>query len=149
MFFNRILVPVDYSEHSQRALELALKLGARDPVDVVHVWDRPQYTGDAVVTGPDGSRRALAEMIRENAEADMTQFLARVHQPAGAALERRLITGDPVSALLEILEQRKHDLVVICTHGRTGMQRILLGSVTERLIRLSPVPVLTVPRAPA
>jgi universal stress protein A len=144
MAFKSILVPVDYSEPSRRALELALTLGGA--VHVVHVWDRPAYVGEEVVAHADGSRRSLSELIRENAEREMNEFLALVKTPEGKTFEHRLISGDPVAAI--IAEAGKgHDVLVIGTNGRTGMTKLLLGSVTEKLIRLSPIPVLTVPPA--
>ena len=147
MAFRNILVPVDYSEPSQRALELALSLDADAEIMVVHAWDKPAYVGDQVVTHPDGSRRSLSELIRENAEREMTDFLAKVKNPSGKGFKHRLIPGEPVSAIIAEAGTPGYDLLVVGTHGRTGMTKLLLGSVTEKLIRLSPIPVLTVPPA--
>jgi universal stress protein A len=147
MAFKSILVPVDYSEPSRRSLEQALSLAGDAEVTVVHVWDRPAYVGEEVVTHPDGSRRSLSELIRENAERDMTEFLSQVKNPTGKAFAHRLISGDPVSAIIAEATKPGYDLLVVGTHGRTGVTKLLLGSVTERLIRLSPIPVLTVPPA--
>jgi universal stress protein A len=147
MAFKSILVPVDYSEHSRRALEQALSLAGDAEVTVVHVWDKPAYVGDQVVAHADGSRRSLSELIRDNAERDMTEFLSLVKNPAGIAFAHRLISGDPVSAIIAEATKPGYDLLVVGTHGRTGVTKLLLGSVTEKLIRLSPIPVLTVPPA--
>jgi len=78
MPFRSILVPVDYSEASRRALELALTLDDSARVTVIHVWDRPPYVGEGVITHADGSRKSLAELIRNNAEREMTEFLAQL-----------------------------------------------------------------------
>ena len=145
MPFRSILVPVDYSEPSRRALELALTLDADAKVTVVHAWDRPAYVGEQMVAHQDGSRRSLSELIRENAERDMTDFLANVKTPVGKTFEHRLISGDPVTAIIAEASKPGYDVLVVGTHGRTGMTKLLLGSVTEKLIRLSPIPVLTVP----
>ena len=145
MAFRSILVPVDYSEPSQRALELALSLDTDAEVTVIHAWDKPAYVGEQVVAHPDGSRRSLSELIRENAERDMTDFLARVKNPTGKAFKHRLVTGEPVSSIIAEASTPGYDVLVVGTHGRTGMTKLLLGSVTEKLIRLSPIPVLTVP----
>jgi nucleotide-binding universal stress UspA family protein len=147
MTIRRILVPVDYSEGSQAALAyaatLAQELGAS--LDVVHVWDRPAYVSDSVLVGPSGEKRPLTELIRENAEAEMKTFIARAHLPAEAALETRLLSGNPAGRVLEELALGNHELLVVGTHGRTGLRHLLLGSVAEKLVRLAPVPVLTVP----
>lgn len=148
---RRVLVPVDYSEGSRRALRyaarLATSLGAE--LDVVHVWDRPSYVSeDVVLHGPGDTRRSLAELIRENAEQQMQEFLASASADAGgrgARPSHRLLSGEPASTLITELEKGAHDLVVIGTHGRSGVARFLLGSVAEKLVRYSTVPVLAVP----
>jgi len=146
MAFRSILVPVDYSEPSRRALELALSLSDSAEVTVVHAWDRPSYVGEQQIAHPDGSRRSLSELIRENAEREMTEFLARVVS-GSKTFKHHLLTGDPVTAIISEASKPGYDLLVVGTHGRTGMTKLLLGSVTEKLIRLSPIPVLTVPPA--
>jgi universal stress protein A len=145
MAFRSILVPVDYSEPSQRALELAMSLDDSAVVTVVHAWDRPAYVGDEVVAHPDGSRRSLSELIRDNAERDMTDFLARLTIPASRNVKHLLLSGEPVTVIIHEAAKPGYDVMVVGTHGRTGMTKLLLGSVTEKLIRLSPIPVLTVP----
>jgi len=146
--FRRILVPVDYSEHSKGSLrfaaELAQALGST--LDVVHVWDKPTYVSDAVMVRRPGQEHcSLADLIRESAERDMTEFLANVALPPTLSLTQRLLSGEPASTLVSELKNGDYDLVVVGTHGRTGLSHMLLGSVTEKLIRLSPVPVLTCP----
>jgi nucleotide-binding universal stress UspA family protein len=147
MIFQRILVPVDYSEHCLSALAVAAELAERfgGKLDIVHVWDRPTYISDAVLVGHGQGQRPLGEMIRENAERDMQGFLAKVTLPESVRGAQRLVSGDPASALLKEIESQKYDLVVMSTHGRSGFAHLLLGSVTEKIVRHSPVPVLTVP----
>ena len=146
---KKILVPVDYSECSKAALVTAIvyaeSFGAS--VEVVHVWDRPAYVADTVMvsTGA-GTKRSLFDMIRENVEQEMDSFLGAAKVPATVPLTHRLLSGEPVSTLLRELQRGEHDLVVLGTNGRTGFAHVLLGSVAERLVRLSPVPVLAVPR---
>ena len=148
MTFQRIIVPVDYSPNSRRALALALGIAGPNGVDAVHVWDRPSYvSGDVTVGHADGSRRSLADLILENAEREMTDFLSTVEVPPGAQLRHRLVPGEPVAAVLDQIAQHNYDLLVIGTHGRSGVTRMLLGSMTDKLIRMSPIPVLTVPPA--
>lgn len=145
---QRILVPVDYSPGSAQALkqaaELAMTLGAR--LDVVHVWDRPNFVpSETLVESGEGGRRSLGELIRENAELEMVEFL-QANRPASAGdvPSHRLLSGEPASTLLAELERGEHDLVVVGTHGRTGLKHLLLGSLAEKLVRYSNVPVLTV-----
>jgi universal stress protein A len=148
MGIRRIMIPIDYSENSKAALaygaELALGFGAS--LDIVHVWDRPTYLTDAVmVQRPGEAHKPIGDLIRENAEQDMAEFLKEVALPATLTTSTRLVSGEPASALLAELKKGEHDLVVLSTHGRTGLAHLLLGSIAEKLVRLSPVPVLTVP----
>ena len=148
MGIRRIMIPIDYSENSKAALsygaDLALGFGAS--LDIVHVWDRPTYLTDAVmVQRPGEAHKPIGELIRENAQHDMTEFLSQLSLPPSLSIDSRLISGEPASALLGELKKGEHDLVVLSTHGRTGLAHLLLGSIAEKLVRLSPVPVLTVP----
>jgi nucleotide-binding universal stress UspA family protein len=149
---KRVLVPVDYSPFSKSALEyagfVAKALGAE--LDVVHVWDRPSYVSEDVSVQDSGGRRlSLADMIRANAEHEMVEFLKTSPGEKGVVEtglpKHRLLSGEPVSTLLTEVEKGSHDLIVVGTQGRTGLKHLLLGSVAERLVRLSPVPVVTVP----
>jgi nucleotide-binding universal stress UspA family protein len=150
MDIKHILVAVDYSDCSRAALVfaagLAADLGAR--LDVVHVWDKPSY----VANTPTASAAAragitsLTELIREAAERDMEGFMSGVALNPDVPVSRRLIGGEPAAKLLRELEPRQHDLVVVGTHGRTGLSHLVLGSIAEKLVRLAPIPVLTVPR---
>ena len=148
MTVRRILVPVDYSSCSEGALRyagfVAQRLGAA--IDVVHAWDRPSYVPDTLVVGRPGEpERTLGELIQMNADREMTEFLARVTLPEGVKAEHCLVSGEPASAILDRVRADGYELIVIGTHGRTGVRHLLLGSVAEKVIRLSPVPVLTVP----
>jgi len=146
MAFEKILVPTDYSVASRRALELAFTLSEAAQVTVVHVWDRPAFVKEEMTIGyNDGSRHSLSELIRGNAEKEMNEFLAPISVPAGRRLEHHLVSGDPVTAILEEASKPGYQVLVVGTHGRTGVTKLLLGSVTEKLVRLSPIPVLTVP----
>lgn len=148
MTIQSILVPVDYSENSAAALSFAAGLAAKvgASVDVVHVWDRPTYVPEKMKVGHGDAARSLIDLIRENAQAEMGEFMAKVELPAGVKVGTRLLSGNPAGAVLKELEHGEHQLLVVGTHGRTGLQHVLLGSVAEKLVRLSPVPVLTVPR---
>ena len=148
MSIRRIMIPIDYSDNSKAALaygaEFALGFGAS--LDIVHVWDRPTYLTDAVmVQRPGEAHKPIGELIRENAERDMAEFLSQISLPPALTVSSRLISGEPASALIAELKKGEHDLVVLSTHGRTGFAHLLLGSIAEKLVRLSPVPVLTVP----
>jgi nucleotide-binding universal stress UspA family protein len=145
---ERILVPVDYSESSRRALDMAESLSSSlgAELDVVHVWDKPAFPGtQTLIETSDGKRRSLSEIVRENSEHEMQAFLQSQRASSGAALPHRLLDGEPAATLLAELERGAHDLVVMGTRGHTGLKHALLGSTAEKLVRFSPVSVLTVP----
>jgi nucleotide-binding universal stress UspA family protein len=131
---RRILAPVDFSPCSKKALEyatfLADKLGAS--VDVLHAWTLPAQ-GEAT----------LESLARENAEKEMEAFMKTCAMPAGMERVRSLVRFGAESAT--ILETAKdYDLLVMGTNGRTGISRLLLGSIAEEVVRKASCPVVTV-----
>ncbi len=133
---RKILFPTDFSEHSQAAFEVACAL-ARDyraELLVVHVHRPPQ------VFAPDGIALAVPEE-----PLDLRAKLAQV-RPADSQVkvEHHLAEGDPTTEILNIAQSRGSDLIVMGTHGSTGLSRLLMGSVAESVLRKAPCPVLTV-----
>jgi nucleotide-binding universal stress UspA family protein len=142
--FRRILCPVDFSETSKRAFEYALALAARlgAEVDVIHVY---HLSADAV---------ALAEGTWEfprELEADLTTRLQQQldelvrHKPQmGVKVTTSLYQGIPYIEITRAAKERGADMIVIGTHGRTGLAHLLMGSVAERVVRLADVPVVSI-----
>ena len=136
-----ILCPVDFSEPSTAALRfsgrLAQLLGAPLTVLHAHSWEAPAYFTESRVAG-------LAEEFRRSL-SDAEQVLARhvadhcQECPASALV----VDASPVDAILQSLQKLNAGLLVMGTHGRSGFNRILLGSVTERVLREARIPVLT------
>jgi nucleotide-binding universal stress UspA family protein len=139
--FKHILVAVDFADSSQEALaaavELAKRFGAK--LTLTHTCEVPAYAYpgmafaavDLLTPVEDAAREALAAAL-----ADVQKTL-----PATKGILRR---GLAATETLAVIAAEKPDLVVIGTHGRTGVTRAFLGSVAERIVRQSPVPVLTV-----
>ncbi len=144
----KILVPVDYSEHSAKvvrdALDLASKLSAE--LTVVHVWEtQPRVSAQTKVTTPDGRTTTLAELIREEAEAAMKTFLAKVALPEGVSIKNKILSGAAADAIVKESERGGYGLIVMGTQARGGLGRLMLGSVAERVLRASEIPVLAIP----
>ena len=136
--FRKILVPVDFSESSQKALELAVSFDAE--VDALHVWEPPSVVAlDVQVFNP-GQTQTLVEHARRTAEERMQELLAAVGRPVGSAV----LVGSPADTIVERAEEGGYDLVVMGTHGRRGVARAVIGSVAEQVVRRAPCPVLTV-----
>ena len=144
MSFERILCPVDFSDPSRRALNYATALsrwyGA--PLTVLHARARePVFE----VTAPFGLLGA-PPLMRQDVEeqpAELRRFMGAAND--AAATEIVVERGDVCSEILRQAIDRKADLIVMGTHGHTGLRHVLLGSVTEKIIRNASCPVLVVP----
>ncbi|MGZ5891079.1 MAG: universal stress protein [Caldimonas sp.] len=145
--YTRILVPVDGSPTSMRGLDEAIKLAKLTgaAIRLVHVVDQLTFaTGYETYTGD------VVGMLREAGEQILGEAKARV-EAAGIAATTFLCEtfGTRVCDLvIDQARQGQADLIVIGSHGRRGMGRLMLGSDAEQILRMAPVPVLVV-RAPA
>jgi nucleotide-binding universal stress UspA family protein len=144
---TRILAPVDFSPGSKAALDHALlfadRFGAK--ITVLHVWEVPQTLRPDLMVWLEGSDRQPVESIlsRQTGE-EMQTFLGHLPAELRARLEPRSEQGNPVRTILHIAEKENFDLLVLGTHGRTGLAHMVMGSVAERVVRQAPCPVLTV-----
>jgi universal stress protein A len=146
---RRILVPVDFSAPSRAALEHATGLAERMDAELVvlHAWEQPAYLGpEGVVLSAPGVVHPGLEEVRRAVEREVAQFVKGVPLPAGTQV--RVVQGKPHDAILAVAAEPGVDLVVMGTHGRSGLARMIVGSVAEAVIRHAPCPVLTL-RAPA
>jgi nucleotide-binding universal stress UspA family protein len=136
--FRHVLVATDFGEPAEHAVatasELATKFDAK--LTLVHAYAMPTTIYDERAYWP------TAEIIK-NAEIALAGALAKTRERAPAA-ESVLVRGDAREGILAVARERKADLVVMGTHGRRGLPRMFLGSVAERVVQVSPVPVLTV-----
>lgn len=140
--FKHLLVPTDFSDPSECALELALDLAIQQKAQLtlVHFWEIPPYPYVLASCSPPD----LMTAIQEAANQQLAETLARVQVrlPSAKAVCRM---GSPWQEIVGAIRDLHADLVVMGTHGRRGVRHALLGSVAEKVVRLSPVPVLTVP----
>ena len=136
---NHLLVPTDFGEPAERALDLALtiapKFGSKLTLLHVHFVALPPYGH--------GLYWPVAELEIEARKA-LDAALARSKERY-TNVEGDLALGDPVHQILATAEKRGADMIIMGTHGRRGLLRVLLGSVAEKVVRLSPLPVVTVP----
>jgi nucleotide-binding universal stress UspA family protein len=133
---HTILHPTDFSERSQYAFGLACALardyGAR--LIVLHVAHVPAVAYEGMVLPNPEEVRAAAQGQLDRLQVPATNVRA----------ERRLEQGDAVTGILHVAEEANADLIVMGTHGRTGLERLLMGSVAEQVVRKATCPVLTV-----
>jgi nucleotide-binding universal stress UspA family protein len=134
---HNILIPTDFSPRSEYALSLACAV-AKDHganVTVMHVLPPPiaVFASGIVPPEPEETRDEIKAKLRA------------ITSPApGIRLERLLAEGEPASEILRIAAERKCDMIVMGTHGWTGVTRLLMGSVAEKVVRKAPCAVLTV-----
>ena len=133
-----ILHPTDFSSHSRYAFQLACSLakdhGAR--LIVLHVVAPPPigaYSNGFLPVAPDEDRQRLEELLHH--------FQPKDEQ---VRVEHRLADGDPASEIMRTAQESNCDLIVMGTHGRTGLRRLLMGSVAEEVVRKARCPVLTI-----
>jgi nucleotide-binding universal stress UspA family protein len=141
MSFERILVATDFSDSSQQALELALRIAEKfgSELTLVHSWEAPNYSYAAGLYLPVDVVAPIERAALARLEEAATQL--RLRFPAAKSLLR---AGVPWEEVLGAATQIKADLIVMGTHGRRGLERALLGSVAEKIVRMARVPVLTV-----
>lgn len=139
--FEHIFVPTDFSGNADEALALAIgiaqKFGSR--ITLVHAFEPPSYAYIGLMTTPVDVVTPLQEAAHEALSTALADLRTRFPR-----CESLLLFGPVAIELLGAIEKHKPDLVVMGTHGRTGMGHLLLGSVAERLVRGSRAPVLTV-----
>jgi universal stress protein A len=134
---KKILFPTDFSPASEEALRWATSL-ARDTgatMVIIHVEEPPMaYGGGELYMAADESDR---EELRRSL-VNVLPLDASVH------FEHKLLVGDPATAIVETADNEDADLIVLGTHGRTGLTRLLMGSVAEAVVRRAKCPVLTI-----
>jgi nucleotide-binding universal stress UspA family protein len=141
---KRILVPVDFSDASQKALEHAAELARAfgATIDVLHVWEAPRYLPPELVIAGPSPQQTLAELSRTRAEAELRDLVSRSSEISSLIGEVRNEEGIPAAKIVEM--SAGYDLIVMGSHGRTGVRRLMLGSVAERVVRHAKVRVLSV-----
>lgn len=135
MRLERILVPTDFSASSEQALDFAMAL-ARDTgatLLLLHVAEPLPLYSDMPYS-----------VVQEPDLPELRQRLHSISVAAQIPTERHVVVGAAADEILELAKQERADLIVMGTHGRTGLSRVLMGSVAEVVMRRAPCPVLTV-----
>lgn len=145
---RRILCPIDFSDGSRRAFDHALAIARwyDAAVTALHVFEVGMPPAAVAPGGPlPAGPYVMSPVDRERVAADLSAFVA-AHESAGMPVEVRVAGGHSAwRVILEQAEADPADLLVVGTHGRSGFERLILGSVTEKVLRKAPVPVLVIP----
>lgn len=140
--YNRILLPVDFTEHSSRAAEHALRL-ARQNDATIHLVHVVNISDDIM---PLASSMEFERKAAKAASRALTEFTAKALQ-GYEKVATEVLSGVPYREILGYIKASKCDLVVMGSYGKGGMDRLLMGSTTERILRRATCPVLVVPPA--
>ena len=143
MTFKKILCAVDFSEPSRKALGAAADLArtSQATLVLVHVWQAPLWTTDYGIELPND---ALLE-ARGAEEAKLASWRAEAQQLGAPEVTSKLARGVPWDEIVGAArDDQAIDLIVLGTHGRTGVRRALIGSVAERVVRHAPCTVMVV-----
>lgn len=140
--FNVIVVTTDLSDYSLRALPYAIGLAERfrSELKIVCVNEPALQVSDVAWVGID-TRAAEEERAREVRSA--VEKIIREQVPKGVRASGHVLTGNAVDEIIEYARANNADLLVLCTHGRTGLSHVLMGSTAEAIVRRAPCPVLT------
>lgn len=136
-----ILVPVDFSEHTDTLIQHAMALAeAFDAgLDLLHVVEEVRTPA---VYGVE-SRRLDLDTVKQRTRAALDDYAAAAREQ-GIAADVHVRMGHPAHAILRFIDEQGVQMVTIATHGRTGLQRLLMGSVAEKVVRMASCPVFTV-----
>jgi nucleotide-binding universal stress UspA family protein len=144
-FVRRILVPTDFSDGANRALTLAIKFAKllRAAIDLLHVQGLPTYAPVPSVAGAVLMPPSVSDVAQ--GVHDSLAVLAAGVRESGLECQTASVDGTPGEAIVDYATKIGADLIVMGTHGRSGLGRVLLGSVAEKVLRGASCPVLVVP----
>jgi nucleotide-binding universal stress UspA family protein len=145
MQIRSILLPTDFSECADHALSYATSLArdARAAIICVHVVEPVMPTVGYTGIAEPLPMTDISEQLEDSATRELPKISER-EECSGLAVEEVIGHGDAASEIVRIARERKVDLIVISSHGRTGLGRILFGSTAEAVVRHAPCPVLVV-----
>ena len=134
-----ILHPTDYSESSAYALRIATDLARQHQASII-ILHVAETLGPENVTFGEATSQLEPAAYRRRLEEDLRQQVAA---PPGISVEYLLAEGDVAQEIQRVAQERDCDLIVMGTHGRTGLSHLIMGSIAEKVVRLANCPVLT------
>jgi universal stress protein A len=137
--FHKILCPIDFSEHSFAALDVALKVALQNDARLYLLNVAPVQAG---AVGLQPVPMDPYPFLENDRQKELVK-LARERVPAAISYETLVVSGDPAEQVLNSARRVGADLIVMGTHGRKLLSHLVLGSVAERVVRESTIPVLT------
>lgn len=145
MKLTRILVPTDFSKFSLQALDDAVDLGKQSAarILVLHCLEPVYFASTADMYGPGMNVSMLIEEQRRSAQQQLAR-IKRDLEKRRVAVQTLIESGPAAFAIIDTAKRQRVDLIVMSTHGRSGLSHLFMGSVAERVVRGASCPVLTV-----
>jgi universal stress protein A len=140
--FQRILTPIDFSQHAGQALDYAIAWGRQLNAQLILVHVVPSLSEVGIDMAP-ALPAAHLERLEKELTRHMQRYLQRV-EDAGVQGDLVIAHGSPLDEIIGIVKARRIDLIIMGSHGRSGLSHLLLGSMAEKVMRLAPCPVLIV-----
>jgi nucleotide-binding universal stress UspA family protein len=137
----RVLIPYDGSEQAEAALEHAATNHGDDELVLLHVLD---FVESGYGAAPEAALASYWDEWYEQARASAEEMLTTAAESVDADVDTEIVVGRPARSIVSHVDEHDIDHVIIGSHGREGISRILLGSVAETVVRRSPVPVTVV-----
>ena len=138
-FESTIIVPWDFSEHAKCGLGFALEATSVDNIRVICVLERPDPYSDGAIWGGQAEERAV-----EKCQQEFWEIVDKARFPN---LQFVVEFGDPATEIIRFAETFPAATIVISTHGRSGIQRLMLGSVAQKVTQSASCPVMLLPNA--
>lgn len=139
--YKKILVATDGSEYTKKAVDYGIDLAKNTGAKLVAVYviDTAAFASIPM----DAAWESMYELLKQEGEI-ATKYVAEKAEPEGIQIEQNLIEGHPADEIIKFSEKNSISLIVMGTLGKSGLDRFLLGSVAEKVVRNSKIPVLVV-----
>ena len=143
---QRILIPIDFSKTSLKALDHAAYLAklSNAEITLLHVPESLSTTSGTGLFDPPDFHEDYERSIEEQSNAKLNEIADGLKKKGNTRVKTLTVIGNPKREILAVSKKIKADLIVMGTHGRTGLGRLLMGSVAESVLRTAPCPVVTV-----
>ncbi|MCA9676924.1 MAG: universal stress protein [Kofleriaceae bacterium] len=145
--WKTLLVPHDFSPCAEKALSLAVDLARQEggAIVLVHVTHLPPgLTADAMLSDGATGQLVRVDAYARNGATERLEGIAAPLRETGLQITTRTTLGDVADEILDVARDIDADIIVMGTHGRTGLKHLFLGSMTEKVLREASIPVLTV-----
>ena len=132
-----IVVPWDFSNHAKAALKFALKNYSSDEIRVICVLEPPNPYGPGMNWGPEVEEKAIASCVQDFFEAE--------RETVGTGLQFFAEFGEPSDEIIKFAKKQEADLIVLSTHGRTGIKKLFMGSIAQKIVSKATCPIMMLP----